>query len=117
MGEHYLGELTERERRIATSFAGGIGGTEKELCGVVTMGVAVIGALYGRTQPDGDDQEAQELTARFRQRFLEQFGYLRCGELRESGYGSDREEPCSMLVERGARILIEVIEEHRQGQD
>jgi len=117
VGEHYLGGLTDREQRISTGFAGGIGGTEKELCGVVTMGVAVIGALYGRTTAEMDDQEVQDLAARYRQRFLERFGSLRCGELRESGYGDAAAEPCSKLAERGVRVLIGVIEEKRQGMN
>jgi hypothetical protein len=80
------------------------------------MGVAVISALYGRTSAEMEDQDCQELVSRYRQRFLDRFGTLRCGELRESGYGADNIEPCSALVERGVRVLVEVIEENRQAQ-
>ena len=117
MGESYLGALTDRERRFATGFAGGIGGTEEELCGVFSMGVAVISALYGRTSEKVDDQDCQELVASFRKRFLDRFGTLGCSELRESGYGADNIEPCSTLVERGVRVLLGVIEEYRQEQN
>jgi len=116
VGEHYLGALTERERRIATGFAGGIGGTEQELCGVFSMGVAVISAIYGRTSKEEDDQDCQDLVASYRQRFLDRFGTLRCKELRDSGYGSDNVEPCSALVERGVRVLLELIGEYRPEQ-
>ncbi len=101
---------------MATGFAGGIGGTEEELCGVFSMGVAVISALCGRVTKEADDQDCQDVVAQYRQRFLEGFGTLRCKELRESGYGSDNIEPCSKLVERGVRVLLEVIEEYRQEQ-
>jgi len=114
VGERYFGELTDRERRISSGFAGGIGETEEELCGVFSMGVAVISALYGRTSANEEDKECQELVAHFRQRVLDRFGTTRCSELRESGYGSENSEPCSILAERGVRILVEVIEEHRQ---
>jgi C_GCAxxG_C_C family probable redox protein len=117
VGEHYFGELTDRERKIATGFAGGIGGTEQELCGLFSMSVAVISVLYGRTSQEEDDQDCQELVALYRRRFLDRFGTLHCKELRESGYGSDNLEPCSTLVERGARVLLEVIEEYRQSED
>ena len=116
VGESYLGKLTDRERRIASGFAGGVGGTEKELCGVFTMGVALISALYGRITAEEDDQGCQDLVTSYRQRFLDRFGTLCCGELRESGYGADNDEPCSVLTERGVRVLIEVIEESRQKQ-
>lgn len=114
MGEHYLGELTERERRIATGFSGGIGGTKQELCGVFTMGAAVISALYGRTSSEMEDQDCQDLVALYRQRFLDRFGTLQCAALRENGYGSEDGESCSILAERGVQILMEVIEACRQ---
>lgn len=82
-----------------------------------SMGVAVISALYGRTSAEADDENCQALVARYRQRFLDRFGTLRCSELRESGYGADNIEPCSALVERGVRVLLEVIEEYRQEQN
>ena len=111
MGEHFLGELTERERKMATGFAGGIGGTEAENCGVFSAGVMLIGALYGRTSPAEDDENCQALVRRYRERFQARFGTIVCGELRASGYGSSAREPCSTLVERSAAILIDVIRE------
>jgi C_GCAxxG_C_C family probable redox protein len=114
VGEHYLGELTERERRIATGFSGGMGGTKQELCGVFSMGAAVISALYGRTSSDTEDQDCQDLVALYRQRFLDRFGTLQCAELREKGYGAEDGEPCSVLAERGVKILVDVIEAYRQ---
>ena len=82
-----------------------------------SMGVAVISALYGRTSVEADDENCQKLVARYRQRFLDRFDTLRCSELRESGYGANNIEPCSALVERGVRVLLEVIEEYRQEQN
>jgi hypothetical protein len=78
------------------------------------MGVAVISGICGRITAQEDDQDCQDLVARFRQRFLDRFGTLQCKELRESGYGSENLEPCSTLAERGVQVLVEVIEEFRQ---
>lgn len=117
MGEKYLGDLTEREIRLSSAFAGGVGGTEEELCGVVSMGVAVISAMYGRSTAEEDDQDCQDLAALYRQRFLERFGTVCCADLRESGYGSENVEPCSTLAERGVRVLVEVIEEHQHREN
>lgn len=77
------------------------------------MGVVVISALYGRVSAEEDDQDCQDLAARFRERFLDRFGTLRCSELREAGYGTEHGESCPVLVERGSRVLVEVIEEAR----
>jgi C_GCAxxG_C_C family probable redox protein len=116
VSERYFGKLTDREIRLASAFAGGVGGTEQDLCGVVSMGVAVISMLYGRTSPEEDSQECLDLAASFRQRFLDKFGTVRCHDLRESGYGGDNAEPCSTLAERGVQVLVEVIDGHRASQ-
>ena len=110
VGEHYLGELTEREIRMTSGFAGGIGGSYLNNCGAFSAGVMIIGALYGRTSADQDDQVCQDLACQFQDKFQERFDTLNCGKLREEKYGSSGAEPCSILVERAARILIDLLE-------
>lgn len=110
VGEHYLGELTDREIQMTTGFAGGIGGSYFNNCGVFSAGVMIIGALYGRRSADQDDQVCQDLAAQYQDKFQERFETLNCGNLREENYGSGGAEPCSTLVERAARVLIEVLE-------
>lgn len=95
--------------RMATGFAGGLGGTQQELCGALAGGVMVIGALFGRSTLE-DDAVAQQLTQKFRARFLEAFGTTQCQRLRreivepEGGLGS-----CAVLVPRVTRILLQVL--------
>lgn len=120
VGEQYLEDVkrdcpwVEAATRMATGFSGGFGNTREELCGALSGGVMIIGALYGRTSKDEDDQPAIDLVVRFRERFLEAFGYTQCSALREEiidtpgGYDS-----CGELVERAARILLELLEEMR----
>lgn len=117
VGEHYLGPLNEREIRMGSVFAGGVGGSYQNNCGVFTGGVMLIGALYGRNKPDQDDQFGQDLAADFQTRFLERFGTINCGQLREEKYGSGGAEPCAVLVERGAQTLIDLIEEQKQRKE
>ena len=109
VGGHYFGPLGEREIRMSTGFGGGIGHTYDEICGAFSAGVMVIGAIHGRSSPDQDDEFCQGLITEFRDRFKRRFETITCSELREERYGSGREEPCSTLVERASRILIEVI--------
>ncbi len=110
VGEHYLGLVDEREIRMTAGFAGGIGETYLNNCGVLSAGVMIIGALYGRTSPEKDDQVCQDLSARYQEKFQEFFETLNCGKLREERYGSGGAEPCSILVERGARVLMDVLD-------
>jgi C_GCAxxG_C_C family probable redox protein len=115
VGEYFLGPLTDREKRLATGFSGGIGGTELDNCGVFSVGVLIISALYGRSSPEEDDEECQMLVKRFRDRFIVELGTINCGKLRSSGYGSAADDPCSVLVERATRLLVEEIQEFQAG--
>ncbi|MFO8036526.1 MAG: C-GCAxxG-C-C family protein [Anaerolineales bacterium] len=109
VGEHVLGELDERMIRMATGLGGGVGMDYQDLCGAFLSGVLIIGACHGRTTPEVDDGPCQEKVRAFRQRFEAEMGSLICGELREEKYGSGGEEPCSVLVERAAAILLEIV--------
>jgi C_GCAxxG_C_C family probable redox protein len=112
VGEHVLDDLTPQARRMATGFSGGLGNTRQELCGALSGGVLLIGALFGRVGAAEDDQLAIDLAARYRDRFLERFGYTQCAQLRENvvdppgGLGS-----CGDLVEQAARILLDLVNE------
>jgi hypothetical protein len=70
----------------------------------------VIGALHGRTRPEEDDSLCLKLTTDYRDRFARELGSINCSELRAERYGSQGEEPCSVLVARAARILLEVLD-------
>lgn len=116
VGEHVLGPLEEREIRLSTGFAGGIGSTHREICGAVSAGVMIIGGLHGRSAPGADDTACQELAGRFIRQFQNRFNTLNCGELRQNGYGSPGAEPCSTLVERASRLLLDCIPEFENEQ-
>jgi len=109
VGEHLWGQVDERILRMTSGLGGGVGGSQEELCGALSGGTLIIGGLYGRTGPDEDDSECNRLVCVYRERFLEAFGTSRCRELRESGYGSDGQWPCSTAVERAVRILLAAV--------
>ena len=109
VGEHLLGSVHDREIMMSTWFAGGIGSTYEDNCGVFSAGVMLIGSMYGRTTAEQDDEDCQALVAEYRTRFKARFETLTCSELREEDYGSGRKEPCSTLVERASQILLDVI--------
>ncbi len=113
VGEHILGPLDDREIRMSTAFAGGIGGTTLENCGAFSAGVMIIGGLCGRISSEEDDQVCQNLAEKYRERFVDRFETLNCGELRVEKFGSGGEQPCSVLVEEASQILMEVIKEYQ----
>lgn len=95
--------------RLSTGFAGGVGGSRQEVCGALSGGVMVIGALFGRSTLQ-DDALAQRLCKQFRERFLEAFDTTQCLRLREdvvageNGLGS-----CAVLVQRTTMMLLQIL--------
>lgn len=112
VGEHVLGDRSLQCARMATGFAGGVGETQQEMCGALSGGVLVISGLLGRTNRSESDQRALDMSTRYRQRFLEEFGNTQCARLRETvvhgpgGFGS-----CAVLVERAAAIVLSLLAE------
>lgn len=111
VGEHLLGQVDERIRRMACGLGGGIGGTHQEACGALTGGVLLLGPLYARTSPAQEETELYRCVSAYRERFLAEFGSTRCADLLASGFGADGTRPCSELVERAAQILLGCIYE------
>lgn len=107
-----LDDVKPQSVRMASGLSGGLGSTKQEVCGALSGAVLVIGALFGRVSLAEDDQPAIDLAARCRNRFLEEFGYTQCSELREKvvdppgGLGS-----CGVLTERAANILLDLLAE------
>jgi C_GCAxxG_C_C family probable redox protein len=107
VGGQFLGnEKTMQALPFASPFAGGVGGSRAELCGALTGGLMVIGGLYGRQNGPTPDQECQDLAAKYRADFLQEFGWLRCGELKEHWIGNMGQESCKLLVEQAAGVLV-----------
>ena len=114
MGEHVLTTFDRSMVKIASPFAGGVGGTEKEMCGALSGGVIVIGTLHGRCEADADDQAAELAAVRYRERFAEEFGTTRCGPIYSKVHAPGGLGSCSYVGERASLILLEVLEEGSQ---
>jgi C_GCAxxG_C_C family probable redox protein len=110
VGEHKLGKLDPQAIRIATPFGGGVGGTREELCGALSGGVMVVGALYGRTDSGQDDTRAYELAKQYREAFLAEFEHTQCAPIRDAFAKPDGSHGCDVVVERAARVLLGVLD-------
>jgi len=67
--KHYIPDLDPLAVRLSTPFAGGVGCSHMELCGALSGGLLVIGALYGREDAGTNDDLCQELALHWRDRF------------------------------------------------
>lgn len=109
VGERLWGQVDDQVCRMASGLSGGVGGTHQELCGALSGGALIIGAIHGRTRPDEDDSLCRNLVARYRERFAQELGSTCCQALRDSGYGSDGTTPCSVLVGQATGVLLETL--------
>jgi C_GCAxxG_C_C family probable redox protein len=110
VGEYYFGSLTKREIALASGFEGGIGGSYQNNCGAFSASIMIIGGLFGYGSENPDDEKCQLLASRFQEEFKSSFDTLICGDLREEKFGSGGAEPCEVLVERVARLLIKMLD-------
>ena len=113
VGGHVLDDLDPRFVRMATGFAGGVGESKQEMCGALSAGVMIIGALYGRSSLGEDDLPALDLAARYRECFAAELGTTHCGTLYDQVHAPVGPGSCSSVVERAARILLELLAEQR----
>jgi C_GCAxxG_C_C family probable redox protein len=117
VGEHVLDDFPVVCKRMGAGFFGGVGGTRQELCGALSGGLLVIGALLGRVELDEDDRAPMNVAALFRARFLGKFGETQCAPLREMALASDELGSCAALVEQSAQLLLSVLLEVQQLSD
>jgi C_GCAxxG_C_C family probable redox protein len=109
VGEHVLGELDPRMAKMPTPFAGGVGDTREEMCGALSGGLMVIGALCGRTGPDENDDTAMRLATRYRELFAEKMGDTHCGPVYERHHAPDGTGSCAVVAEQAAEILLALL--------
>ena len=109
VGEYLLGQVDDSILRMTTAMAGGVGCTNQEMCGALSSGALLIGALHGRTRANEDDRRCQKLVAEYRLRFASELGATLCCTLQATGYGTGGKPSCSVLVERAVRILFDVM--------
>lgn len=95
--------------RASCPFGGGVC-DHQELCGVLSGGVMVLGALWGRSEAGVNDDCVNELACIYRQRFITRFGYAKCEPIHDSDWRSE-DDGCARVVRAGAEILIALIEE------
>jgi C_GCAxxG_C_C family probable redox protein len=97
--------------KASNGFRGGIGSSKEELCGALSGGVMVISLLHGRTDARTNDDRGKELCVEYLHRFNEEFGCVKCSELKANWVGKPGQEKCVQLVEKAAGILLEVLGE------
>jgi len=114
VGGHVMEDLDPTFVRMTTGLAGGVGSTYQEMCGALSAGVMVIGGLHGRVCETESDEAAYRWSVLYRERFAATLGTTQCQALRDRVQAvPGNKEPCALVVEQAAAILLEVLEEAR----
>jgi C_GCAxxG_C_C family probable redox protein len=112
VGDHLLGQAPEMLIRASCPFGGGLSGSREELCGVLSGGTLVLGALRGRLLPSENDEALRVLVRKFRERLIARYGSSLCNPIRDTM--PDVDKRCAPVVEEGTRILLELLEEEKR---
>ena len=111
VGEHCWGSAPPYLVRASCPFGGGVAGSYQELCGVLSGGVLVLGALLGRASSAEDDTLAYRFAGRYRELFLAAMGNSRCEAIRSSLPAVPKR--CLPVLERGVALLLDLIDDAR----
>ena len=95
-------------------FRGGMASTMSSHCGALTAGILVIGALYGRLEPDGDPKLAPAIARRYWQTFLDEFGTSHCTTLRQGEPGPEAPTRCGGIIVHSSRMLLQLLQDLQQ---
>ncbi len=106
VGEHLMGGSQPEAFKMCSLFAGGVGGCREEMCGALSAGVIILGALYGRSALTDDEQRAKQQAAEWRERFVSHFGATRCASIREEH--ATLEDGCAPVVQQAAALFLEL---------
>lgn len=109
VGEHYLPALPDLLVRVSCPFGGGVGGCRQELCGALSGGIIMLGALWGRVSSQQNDDMLYKLVCRLREQFQAQYGSSLCQPIRD--IARDEQDGCIHVVEAGVQMLVALIEE------
>jgi len=109
IGDHFYGNVEPTALRMCTPFAGGIGCTHNDLCGALTGAIMTIGMLHGRTEVNSDDGYCQQCAVELRDRFLREFGWLSCQDIKDHWVGKTGGNSCVDVVQRTTQILLEIL--------
>ncbi|MCL2853632.1 MAG: C-GCAxxG-C-C family protein [Defluviitaleaceae bacterium] len=102
--------ISEDFKRISSGFRGG-GGGYMERCGIVEVGIMLISYLYGRTDPKVDEGSYSYLVRILHERFIKELGSYTCRQLLPWSRANTEERNCSIVYDKGARILTRLLSE------
>ncbi|MDH7490494.1 MAG: C-GCAxxG-C-C family protein [Anaerolineae bacterium] len=107
VGDYYFGKVPEILVRAACPLAGGGGCCYEEMCGLLSGGLMIMGALLGRVSVEESDEAVQALAREYRERFRALAGHTQCQAIRNSL--PDVDKRCQHIVTGAVRLLLDML--------
>lgn len=100
-------ELTTIIKKMVMPLRGGMASTMSSHCGGLTIGLLMIGAMYGREDvKKGDAKLAPSLDRGYWKMFLDEFETSNCTLLRNGKPGPEAPSRCGCIMVRSVHLLL-----------
>ena len=109
--EEFSNKSNSEVIKIASAFGGGIAGSMEELCGAYTGGIITLGSLIGRENPGESMKDLSILATEFKDKFLEEFGSVKCHTLLEGFNKQENPYGCVKLTATASIMLTDILKE------
>jgi hypothetical protein len=81
-------------------------------CGGLSIGILMIGLIYGREDLDGNDLQASAICRGYWRRFLNEFGTSHCTTLRsDQTLTGEAPTRCGCIIVRSVKLLLNYLKE------
>ncbi len=102
-------ELSETILKMTSTLHGGMAETMSSHCGGLTVGILLIGALYGRSDAKGDARYDCAIARGYWQLFLDEFKTSHCTTLKKETYTGGAQSRCTYIMIRSAHLFLQFI--------
>lgn len=101
--------LTPTILRMTATLHGGMAESMSSHCGGLTIGLLLIGALYGRSDVNGDARYDAAIARGFWQRFLDEFSTSNCTTLKNQALVDPDISRCTYIMVRSAQLFLQYL--------
>ncbi len=102
--------LTKEIMKMVMPFRGGMGASMSSHCGGLTVGIMLIGAVFGRDDLEGDGRLAPAISRKYWQLFLDEFKTSQCTLLKQGEAGPEAPTRCGCIMVRSSILITSLID-------
>lgn len=98
--------------KAASGFCGGIGGSHEEICGALSGAILAIGFLYGRSNPNEDNDNIKFISSELLNCFKKKYHTTKCSRILETIGEQKNGEKCCELTANTSKLVLKLIDQY-----